>query len=246
MSDTRPFRELLFWDFTDVTLASRDTWWSVIKHIRLLESILWTQRRCPKCWECWSPCVSQGPAGALQWGLDHDVISSQFMLLRDHIGARPSPLLFPLLHQANIASPPQNQPKGVKNKNKARRRKGECERNKKRTRDNEYEEQLENPCKHLMYWSLNFTHISLFLDWGQDDQVRQWGGHWSHWCQGSVREIGSGRVFLSNSTLVGITPPSRTIVYLSCYYLTVTPNWMGDLIQCWGARNIKPCLLLGE
>ena len=83
-----------------------------------------------------------------------------------------------------------------------------------------------------MYWSLNFTHISLFLDWGQDDQVRQWGGHWSHWCQGSVREIGSGRVFLSNSTLVGITPPSRTIVYLSCYYLTVTPNWMGNLIQC--------------
>ena len=158
MSDTRPFRELLFWDFTDVTLASRDTWWSVIKHIRLLESILWTQRRCPKCWECWSPCVSQGPAGALQWGLDHDVISSQFMLLRDHIGARPSPLLFPLLHQANIwtnqresrsswqeqeqgknkaallhqaniTSPPQNQPEGVKNKNKARRRKGECEKN---------------------------------------------------------------------------------------------------------------------
>ena len=26
-------------------------------------------RRCQKSWEWWGPSVSQGPAGALQWGL---------------------------------------------------------------------------------------------------------------------------------------------------------------------------------
>ena len=50
--------------------------------------------------------------------------------------------------------------------------------------------------------------------------------------------------FLSNSTLVGITRPSRTIVYLSCYYPTVTPNWMGDLIQCGELENIMAATLL--
>ena len=127
MSDTRPFRELLFWDFTDVTLASRDTWWSVIKHIRLLESILWTQRRCPKCWECWSPCVSQGPAGALQWGLD-----PRCYLLTIYVAQRPyrspaQPAAVPPPTSSKHSLPTPEPTKGSqevldKNKNKARTR----------------------------------------------------------------------------------------------------------------------------
>ena len=54
------------------------------------------------------PSVSQGPGGA------QDVISSQFMLLRDHIGASASPAL---LHQANI---PKTNQKKLKPKLKTR------------------------------------------------------------------------------------------------------------------------------
>ena len=69
-------------------------------------------------------------------------------------------------------------------------------------------------------------------------------GGQSDWCEGSVREIGSGRLFCPIPLWLGTRHlPSRTIVYLSCYYSAVTPNWVGDLIQC-GEKNLILTLLV--
>ena len=255
--------------YSGVTLASEDTydqWYNI--YIDWKAS--WTQRRCPKCWECWSPCVSQGPAGALQWGLDHDVISSQFMLLRDHIGARPSPLLFPVPYIKQTFSPhprtnqresrsswqeqeqsknkaaflPQNQPK---NKNKARRRKGECQSKTRR------EQEIWN-MKNNFRIHVNISFIDLWIShtlpfsWTGDKMTRSDSGGTlvtllvSGKCQGN-RVRASFFVQFHFGWYHATIPHDRVFILLLPHCHTQLDGRSNSML---GARNIKPCLLLGE
>ena len=126
-----------------------------------------------------------------------------------------------LLHQANIpSSPPQQPTKGNQEQSK-----GKTILSKTREMGN-MKQNLRNVF--CIYLSLtNATNTSPWTEfWGP-------GHRQSDWCEGSVGEIGSGRLFCPIPLWLGTRHlPSRTIVYLSCYYSAVTPNWVGDLIQC--------------
>ena len=147
------------------------------------ESILWVQRRCPKWWECWSACVSQGPGGGTlpsSGGCPDLYLRTIYVAQGPYRSPGQAAAPTSSKHPRSTTTSTTNQ-----RESRTKQRKDDFEDN---LRDGKYEAKLEKPSKHLLYLSQSQKRYMQLLFWGPGH--RQWLD-----IDTGVREVSEKKVF---------------------------------------------------